>query len=558
MINKDSLFPARLRHASLTGILIAIALSGCASGGPYVLDDKEELIRSDYHARRGDTAEAVAALERAAEIAPDDAARLRALKRIPALGLASADKGLADRGLGALEKSALLGDRGSVAKLAAIQHERNLAPHNLEQLRPFYESLARKDSDKAALLLARLAVNGEAEGGEEAAIGWWSIAGDRGSGEAQRRLVVAEALRRKDGEALAWAQKAYRENGSDASLRIARGFLGGDKEFPKDQGLGLLWAEKAVAGGGDKASKFAGSLSRQLYFGADGYARDIPRAERFLSQFEKSDPAAADAIRLSIAMSLIKGEGVRRDVPAGLAMIDRSAAGGSAQGKRIAASLAMRLIDGKDGFPKDPSAGARYLVAGLRSGKLDNARAALAMRDTITDPEARKLIDAAARELADQGDGRAALITARSLAGQDQPVDAARYFTIALKAKEKVSSTEMRLLLSNATARGADTGPIEAVFADAATSGDTGAMLVLADLQMARATFDPKSAGIAQGWLKRAANAGNTEAQFKLGLALAQGSLGEPDPAEARLWLLKAKAGGNSMAAETMERLGLP
>jgi TPR repeat protein len=537
MIKKDSPSARILRLAATASTL---ALAACAPGGPFVLDAQEQLVVADYYHRHSDEKRAIEALERAAAIAPDEATRLRALKRIPALTGDASTKALSASALNALEQAALLGDHASVEKLATAQQDGGLTPGHLPELLPLYEKLAQQKSDKAALLLARLNVAEAVPGGEAAALEWWTLAGARGSAEAQRRLVIAHALRHDDAEAMAWARKAFPDEANDPSMRIARGFLGGDREFPADQALGLTWANKAVASGGDKSTAFGAGLARRLLLGTDGTARNLPEADRLLATLARRDPDLADKTRLSAASSLIKGDGVKRDMNLALALIDQSATSGSSRGQDFALSAALRLAAGRDGYPRDGAAANRLRALVPDAASREKIGAILEGRPN--DPLYRQTSLSAARKAAESG-----------------KVDlAAKYFAESLQQNRAATLHGSQLLLASLAAAGADPAPVERQIEQVANAGDADAMLILAERETARAQTDPVHATLAKAWLQRAADGGNAEAQYKLGVALAQGTYGPADPPAARSMLLKAKASGNPQAGDAIERLGLP
>jgi TPR repeat protein len=538
MIKKES---ARFSRLPLAMLLLLPA--ACAPGGPYVLDTRESLVAADYHARQGDPGAALSALEQAAARAPDAEQRLLALRRIPAFDGQKADPALSSRIAAALEEAALSGDRNSLSKLAALQHEQNLRPANLQRLLPFYEQLARAESDKAALLLARLALSQDISGGETAALEWWRVAAERGSGEAQRRLMIAHAIRREDDAAEKWASMAYSLPPAEASLRLARGFLEGDKEFPADPALGFRWASRAAGGGGEKASGFAAGLARRLYLGSDGHARDSAAAERLLAALPAGQAQKRDAVRLSAASALARGQGVRRDLAAALALIDRSAETSRAEASKLAAGLAMRLATGQDGMPRDPAMARRFLAL-------------------VSEPDARSVV-AAALEGRTHGNGGGngfdqLMVQAQAALRKKDTAGAAAMLRRMTAINPPRAITAAKQLIAASSATSLSTAPIEAELAILADKGDSAAMLALADIETARAAFDPGRRDAARQWLKRAAESGRADAQFRHGLDLGEGTYGPVDREAARVMLLKAKASGNPMAAAAIDRLGLP
>ena len=109
-------------------------------------------------------------------------------------------------------------------------------------------------------------------------------------------------------------------------------------------------------------------------------------------------------------------------------------------------------------------------------------------------------------------------------------------------------------------AKAGDLGAAFLVFRSAAETGNVPAQLELA------AFFDPLSAPPKEGftpdgaraaeWYERAALAGSTEAQRKLGLLLAKGGAGLPaDPAKGKGWLRQAAAQNDADAKKALDAL---
>jgi uncharacterized protein len=65
--------------------------------------------------------------------------------------------------------------------------------------------------------------------------------------------------------------------------------------------------------------------------------------------------------------------------------------------------------------------------------------------------------------------------------------------------------------------------------------------------------LDPPEPTEARTWYTRAAEAGNTDAQYNLGLLLITG-IDPPEPAEGRAWLTQAAKAGHDGARDALEQ----
>ncbi len=68
----------------------------------------------------------------------------------------------------------------------------------------------------------------------------------------------------------------------------------------------------------------------------------------------------------------------------------------------------------------------------------------------------------------------------------------------------------------------------------------------------------PEDRAAAQRWFRAAAELGHGHAQLMLARYLASGAAGEPDPAEARVWLERAVAQGVAEAQDDLATLPSP
>jgi TPR repeat protein len=476
-------------------------LSGCAESGFSPLSAPDEALRASYFVNVGDHAAAAKSLDRALTIAPNSALRLRLLKKIAAQ---TSDEGAAPDAAQsmALEQAALLGDKGSLERLARSQRASGIMPNTA--LMPLYTRLAETTSNDAALLLADLSLKASPPG-EADAMRWWTLAGQRGSKPAARKLAMSHALSGNDAAALDWASKAYETDKPDAAFRLARGFMDGTAESPKssvkNSSLGLHWLGRAVALGQPRAARYAAATARQFYVSGA-----IRTADQLVDLLARHSPTLADDTSNAAALALLRGRGVRQNVPAGLALLERGLSRGSEQSKRIL----------------------------LASNRLDLDRAS------------QKRVDGHLQRLAAAGDNRAR----QALEGPgDREAARARALSPVASLREKLTAT---------IAEGGDTAPIESSLESLANRGDHEAMMALADTYAARAMTSPTDSDKAIRWLTRAADAKMPEALYRLGVTYADGLGVTPDLAKGRSYLEQAKAAGNPLAEDALRRYPLP
>ncbi len=346
-------------------LMLAAGLSGCGGDGPYFLDARQELAVSRYQDERGDRAAAIAAAQRAAEVAQNDVLRLRALRRTVTLtspengGVPSAE------GIRALETAALLGDKTSLEKLAALRGGYQPSDAVLARLVPLLQESTRGGSARAPLLLADLAAAGRIAGGKTASTAWMEIAASRGSAEARKQLAVQYATNGNDAAALLHMTLLHSEARPQSAMRIASGFLEGKDGYPQNAEIGARFATIAAQGDDGKSRLAAAGLARRLLTGADGVLLDPDGAAGILAALDKSEPALATKLRVQAGLALLTGKDAKQDVARAVALLE-GAAGGGNEAQDAVRGATLRLAEGRDGAPRDVKL-ARRLMAKLTS-----------------------------------------------------------------------------------------------------------------------------------------------------------------------------------------------
>jgi TPR repeat protein len=135
------------------------------------------------------------------------------------------------------------------------------------------------------------------------------------------------------------------------------------------------------------------------------------------------------------------------------------------------------------------------------------------------------------------------------------PTKAFRHFEIAAAAGSTVALRETARAF--ALGFGVEPNPEEALkrYEGAARKGDVTAMVELAHM-LKENSYSAEALARAFGWLQKAAELENDEAQFLLGEAYLEGALVRADPALARQWLASAERLGSRAASRLLRSLG--
>ncbi|MHA7774457.1 tetratricopeptide repeat protein [Roseibium sp. M-1] len=250
-------------------------------------------------------------------------------------------------------------------------------------------------------------------------------------------------------------------------------------------------------------------------------------------------------------------------------------------------TLAKDTLDGRDGVRKNLNAGVFWLnaaaeinaerassvaVSFYRKTESETERAAvlpfmlsvpsarindlIADYETLSNETTKREVFAQIRSAADEGNGKAALLVARVLRGNSNSIgdEALRYYGIAAANGQQGA---VRLLVDQASFGSVGnpaTDRIVKTLTDVANGGDVDAAIALARFyQLGGPT--PKDPQKSFAWNKKAADAGNQEAQFNTGVALAEGTGTAKDIAAARRYLTAAADGGNSAAKAYLQSL---
>lgn len=251
---------------------------------------------------------------------------------------------------------------------------------------------------------------------------------------------------------------------------------------------------------------------------------------------------------LTFAKDSLNGrEGMRQNVEAGVFWLKAAAAIDPQRASNTAVS-----------FYRDTQSEANraavlpYMLA-LPSARINEL---LAEYDSTSDANRKQEILSQIRSAADDGNGKAALLVARVLRGNDSSIgdDALKYYGIAAENGQK---NAVRLLVDQASFGSAGdpgTDRIVAMITRVANSGDIDAMLAMARFYRLGGPT-PRDAEQAFFWNRKAADAGNSEAQFNTGVSYAEGTGVAKDLAEARRYLEAAAAGGNNAATAYLRSL---
>lgn len=219
-------------------------------------------------------------------------------------------------------------------------------------------------------------------------------------------------------------------------------------------------------------------------------------------------------------------------------------------------SLAKDFLDAGDELPRNGTSAVRWYRRGLAA----NPTAAVSsanrfLTDAPTDAD-RAAILAAVRTQADRGNPDAALLVARSLDRDSAEVnpEAVRYFLIAAKAG---NADAMGSLVKSAAFLKSDdplSGQIVSGLTSMGERGNVDAMLTLGN-SYGIGGIVPRDPARSFAWYERAAKAGNAEAQYRTGVAYADGIGTTKNIEQARRWLQESARRGFNLAAPALQRL---
>lgn len=220
-------------------------------------------------------------------------------------------------------------------------------------------------------------------------------------------------------------------------------------------------------------------------------------------------------------------------------------------------SIAKDFLTDGDRLKQNTEAALDWYKRGLSADQAAAVRSANRFMELAGEGD-KSAILAAVREVADRGDPDAAMLVAKTLDRGDPTTldpDAVRYYAVAAKAgKPEAVNGLLRASAFVKPDAPAAKQVVEGVTA-AAEKGSTDAMLALANLY-AVGTLLPQNIGQSFSWYLKAAKAGNPEAEFRAGMAYAQGLGTGPDISEARHWLTAANDHGYALAGPSLQSLG--
>jgi TPR repeat protein len=219
-------------------------------------------------------------------------------------------------------------------------------------------------------------------------------------------------------------------------------------------------------------------------------------------------------------------------------------------------SIAKDFLTDGDQLKRNIPAAVDWYKRALAAVPAVAARSANRFMELAGDADKATIL-AAVREVADRGDADAALVVAKALDRGDPTrldPDAVHYYVIAAKAANPDAVTG----LVRAAAFVKSGQPITKELVDgvtaAADKGSTDAMLAVANLY-AVGTLVDQNIGQSFSWYLKAAKAGNPEAEFRAGMAYAQGLGTSTDIGEAKRWLTAANDHGYALAGPSLQSL---
>jgi hypothetical protein len=251
---------------------------------------------------------------------------------------------------------------------------------------------------------------------------------------------------------------------------------------------------------------------------------------------------------LSLAKDTLAGQdGIRKNLKAGVFWIKAAAEINPERASSTAASF-YRKTDSE----AERAAVLPYMLS-IPSARINDL---IADYEALTDENRKREVFAQIRKVADEGNGKAALLVARVLRGNNNAIneEALKYYGIAASNGQK---SAVRLLVDQASfgkAGNSATDQIVSTLTSVAESGDVDASIALARFyELGGPT--PKNPKKALYWNKKAADAGNQEAQFNTGVAYAEGNGTSKDISAARHYLVAAADSGNSAAKAYLQSL---
>jgi TPR repeat protein len=425
--------------AAGTLALMAPAMAGDTSFLIDALNSRQLYLTGIHFRETGRTAEAVKVYEDAIRKDVDGKWKGKSYYALAQIYLSPGSFRSTPRGIASLAQAALAGNGDATGDLIDMQLDKNVRPPNLKALIPLYSQRARESSNSAALLLAKLTAEGQL--GRKPATSstdWYTIAAERGSNTAVRKLVVVYAAEGNQAKALAWIKRLGKSDAASVYLDLAKDFLTDGDELKRNGDAAVIWYRLALAADPEKA---------------------VHSATQFFETGSDSD---------------------------------------------------------------------------------------------------RQAILAAVRKIADRGDPDASLFVAKLLDKSDPTAinrEAIRYYATAAKGGNGDAVTGLVRVSAFLKPDDTMTSDLMTGITAAAGTGNVDAMLALANFY-SMGTLVARDVGQGFGWYLKAAKAGNAEAEFRAGVAYAQGLGTGTDLKQARHWLTAAEGQGYPLAAPSLQALG--
>ena len=230
-------------------------------------------------------------------------------------------------------------------------------------------------------------------------------------------------------------------------------------------------------------------------------------------------------------------------------------------GKSDAASvyldLAKDFLTDGDELKRNVDAAVTWYRLALAADPEKAVHSATQFFETSSDSDKQAIL-AAVRKIADEGDPDASFFVAKLLDRSDPTAinrEAIRYYATAAKGGNGEAVAGLVRVSAFLKADDTMTGDLVGGITAAAGTGNVDAMLALANFYSV-GTLVARDVGQGFGWYLKAAKAGNAEAEFRAGLAYAQGLGTGTDLKEARRWLTAAEGQGYPLAAPSLQALG--
>jgi len=242
------------RAARLAAALLGACLATAAAIAPSAADDTpvglsaaDYIARADVLQKRGDTAGAIASLERAAQVGGSTPIGGRALYLLGVADIEGRAPGAnAARGYQRLEQAAARGSSAAARRLFEAQSTRRYAPSDPAGAARTYERLAKSGSTSAALALGDLHASGALGTADLAAAEQWYGRAAALTNNGKRRLALVRAAQGDEAGAIAALEGLTTRSLSSVYRDIANDLSRGTG-VPRNAAMAARFAARADA-----------------------------------------------------------------------------------------------------------------------------------------------------------------------------------------------------------------------------------------------------------------------------------------------------------------------